>query len=224
MIRQLAPDLFVVDGEWFGSPLRRRMTLVRVDGGIVVHSAIRPDDDDWTALDALGPVMAIVVPNAFHASEAHVFKSRYPEARLFVSPAAVHEVERRTKVDHVLPVGWDLAPTLDLLAVEGTRWLSEWVFLHRPSRTLVTTDLVFNVRGPLSPGTRLFFRLNRIHERFGPSRLFRWVFVKDKPAVAAAVSRILDWDFDRVVMSHGEVLESGGRDALRRGFQEIGIL
>jgi len=33
------------------------------------------------------------------------------------------------------------------------------------------------------------------------------------------VSRhILAWDFDRVVVAHGEVLESGGREALRQGY------
>ena len=34
-----------------------------------------------------------------------------------------------------------------------------------------------------------------------------------------AIERILAWDFDRVVLSHGEVLETGGRDALRDSYR-----
>jgi hypothetical protein len=29
---------------------------------------------------------------------------------------------------------------------------------------------------------------------------------------------MLAWDFDRIVIAHGEVLESGGREALRAGY------
>ena len=32
------------------------------------------------------------------------------------------------------------------------------------------------------------------------------------------VERVLDLDFDRIIVSHGEVLESGGRDALAKGY------
>ena len=42
--------------------------------------------------------------------------------------------------------------------------------------------------------------------------------VKDKDALRAWRDRVLQWDFDRVVPCHGQVLESGGREALRDGF------
>ena len=35
----------------------------------------------------------------------------------------------------------------------------------------------------------------------------------------ASLERILSWDFDRVVVAHGDVLEHGGRDALRHGYR-----
>jgi hypothetical protein len=37
-------------------------------------------------------------------------------------------------------------------------------------------------------------------------------------AAKQALERILAWDFDRVVIAHGEVLESGGAEALRAGY------
>jgi hypothetical protein len=32
------------------------------------------------------------------------------------------------------------------------------------------------------------------------------------------MERILAWDFDRVIVAHGDVLDRSGQDALRRGY------
>jgi hypothetical protein len=53
--------------------------------------------------------------------------------------------------------------------------------------------------------------------RFGPHRIVR-AFVRDRAAARRSLERILAWDFDRVIVSHGDVLETGGRAALERGF------
>jgi hypothetical protein len=34
----------------------------------------------------------------------------------------------------------------------------------------------------------------------------------------ASLDRILAWDFDRVTVAHGEILETGGHAALRTSF------
>jgi hypothetical protein len=87
----------------------------------------------------------------------------------------------------------------------------------RRSRTLITTDLVFNMRQHRSLLTRWFFRLDDAYGKFGPSRLWR-LLMRDRAAARAAVDRILAWDFDRVVLAHGDVLESGGHAAFQQSF------
>jgi hypothetical protein len=66
--------------------------------------------------------------------------------------------------------------------------------------------------------------LNKIHKRFGPSRLLRWVLVNDMQKARASFREILALDFDRAVMNHGEVLERGAKPALERGCAELGLL
>jgi hypothetical protein len=107
---------------------------------------------------------------------------------------------------------------LDQALVQGAPSLNEVVFLHRPSRTLLCLDLCFHVRPPRNLVTQLFMRLNGAWDRFGPSRIFRYAIVKDRRALRASLDRVLAWDFDRVSVAHGDVLERGGRDALRQGF------
>ena len=79
------------------------------------------------------------------------------------------------------------------------------------------TDLVFNVeRGPKNRA-RLFHWLVGATGRFGPHRIIR-LGIRDKAAARRSLDALLAWDFDRVVMSHGEVLESGGRARLEQAF------
>jgi hypothetical protein len=64
---------------------------------------------------------------------------------------------------------------------------------------------------------RLFHWLVGATGRFGTHRLIR-LAIRDRKATRRSLDRILAWDFERVVMSHGEVLETGGRHALERAF------
>ncbi|MCP4906974.1 MAG: hypothetical protein GY910_18525, partial [bacterium] len=76
------------------------------------------------------------------------------------------------------------------------------------------TDLAFNIRESDSLIARMFLRANGVLGRFGPSRMFR-SFIRDRAAARESLDRILAWDFDRVVMSHGVILQSRGRRVLR---------
>ena len=60
-------------------------------------------------------------------------------------------------------------------------------------------------------------RLLWSYGRFGPSRLDP-LLIRDRRAARQSLEHILAWDFDRVVIAHGEVLEAGGPAALRAGY------
>ena len=46
--------------------------------------------------------------------------------------------------------------------------------------------------------------------------------IRDRAATRKAIDEILSWEFDRVVVSHGDVLEKGGREQLAAGFAYLG--
>jgi hypothetical protein len=75
------------------------------------------------------------------------------------------------------------------------------------------------VRKSTSFVTRLLMRVNGAYGSFGPSRIFRYSVMKDRKAMRASIDRILAWDFDRVTVAHGEILESGGHRAVQTGFR-----
>lgn len=218
-LEQLAPGLHVVDGEW--GPLRRRMTVMDTGAGLAVHSAMRLGAGEMARLDALGPVRWILVPNRYHETDASWYATRYPQARMLVPSRARASLEKA----RVGPIAgtheedWQelaAAGALERQALDGLRLLHEVVFLHRPSRTLVLCDLAFNFPAADLPWFfRQVMRLNGAVDRFGPTRFFRWFVVRDRRALATSLAPVLAWDFDRIVVSHGRVLVTGGKEAMR---------
>ena len=221
-LRALDRDLWAIDQPLRvgGLDLGVRTCVIRLgDGGTLVHAPGPRTAGLRGEIEALGPVRALVAPNLLH----HMFLAEsaraFPQARVFGAPG-LREKLGAIRVDEVLgekpPSLW--ARELDQLLVQGTPGLNEVVFLHRASRTLLCLDLCFNVQRSSSLFTRVFMRANGAYGRFGPSRLFRYTILKDARAVRESVDRILAWDFERVTVAHGDVLESGGRDALRASF------
>ena len=99
--------------------------------------------------------------------------------------------------------------------------MEEHAVFHRPSRTLIVADLLFNF-GPHSPAWTRFLMLLAIGAKHDPgmSRPLRMA-VKDKAAFRQSLATIESWDFDRIIVGHGDVVETDGKRrfaaALRAG-------
>jgi hypothetical protein len=192
-----------------------RMTVIRLgDGRLILHSPIPISPGLGDELDALGPVGFIVVPQA-HGRFAGQAAQRYPSAQLLAAPSAPWR--RKSLSFHASladqpPAAW--AGQVESHLVRGFR-LQEVVLFHRSSRTLVLTDLCFNIRRSSSRVARLFFRANGMWQRFGPSRIIRQVGVSDRAALQRSLEHVLRWDFERIVPGHGAVIEHGGPAVLR---------
>ncbi len=221
--RELGPALWAIDHPLRmpgGIELGTRTCVVRLsDGGVLVHAPGPLGDDARRAIDSIGPVRALVAPNLLHHRFLAESITAYPQARVFGAPG-LREKLGDVRIDEVLgdkaPDLW--AADLDQIFVRGAPSLNEVVFFHGASRTLLCLDLCFNVRESDSILTRLFMRVNGAYGRFGPSRIFRFAVLKDRRGTRASLDRILAWDFDRVSVAHGEILETGGHDVLRDGF------
>jgi hypothetical protein len=44
------------------------------------------------------------------------------------------------------------------------------------------------------------------------------MMIRDRKAARESVAKILGWDFDRVIVTHGNVVESGGHEKVARAF------
>jgi hypothetical protein len=194
------------------------MTVVKLgEGQLLVHSPVAMTPDLKAEVDGLGPVRHIVAPNVYHHLYAGDWKTAYPEALLH---GARGLAKRRKDLVIDRELGGEAPPDwrehLDTALLEGTM-LNETVFLHRPSRSLIVADLIENFETSPHWPTRAYLKLGGIHGKPGLSRPLRLVF-HDRKRARRALDRILSWDFDRIVLAHGHVLESGGNETLREAY------
>jgi len=217
----LAEDIWVAERpqRFFGLEVGTRMTVIRLrDRRLLLHSPLPLGDDLRRELDALGAVRYAVAPNRVHHLYAGDVATAYPEARLWIGPGLE---KKRPDLVYAGILG-DEAPAewrdeVAQVFFAGRPYENEVVFFHRASRTLIICDLAFNFGPRTATPTRLLMKLIRSYGRLGPSTLDPWL-IRDRPAARASLERILAWDFDRVVVAHGEVLERGGHEALWRGY------
>jgi len=205
---------------FYGLPVGTRMTVARLaDGALWLHAPVSLDAALRRELDALGPVRYAVAPNRVHHLYAGEVAHHYPAARLWVAPGLERkrpDLAFEAVLDDEAPDAW--RGQIDQVFFRGRPYENEVAFCHRASRTLLLCDLVFHFGPKAHPVTRLLMRAIRSHDRFGPSRLDP-LLIRDRAAARESLERILAWDFDRVVMAHGDdVLETGGREALARGY------
>lgn len=220
-MRPLAADLWIDDAplRFGGLQMGSRMTLIRLpDGRLLLHSPVTATPERLEAVRGRGPVAYLVAPNKLHHLSVADWQAAFPQAETYVAPGL--ETKRADlTVTGVLgdapEPGWSDA--LDQVFVHGFPFANEVVFFHRFTRTLILTDLAFCI-GPSSPWlTRVVFRLFGTFGRLSPTLVER-LMVKDRARFRADLERILEWPFERVIVSHGDVVETGGREALERGY------
>jgi hypothetical protein len=210
--RELAQGIWELSGEW-NNKLGRRMTVIRLKrGAIFVHNAFHLKKQDLNWLASLGEVKYIVAPNTFHCSDAGWMKHQFPQAQLFVPKSQLGLEGLDTESD--FPE--ELASELLYLPSRGTK-IEEAVFLHVPSRTLILTDLAFNMGDVFSGLEKFAMNLNFVGQGLGPSRVLKWVFGKDREELKRFYGEMLRLDFDRVIVNHGDIVDRDGRRLLKSG-------
>ena len=220
-MQQLHSDLWITDSplRFLGLEVGARMTVVRLPGPkLLLHSPIAATPDLVREVKALGPVAYLVAPNRLHHLFVGEWQRACPDALLYVAPG-LDTKRADLAIEAVLgdepEPGWK--GVVDQVLLGGFPLANEVVFFHRPSATLIATDLAFNVGSSSPPLTRLAFRLGGSYGRLSPTLLER-LLVRDRAAFRHSLERILEWPFDRVVVAHGEVSEKGGREELVRGY------
>ncbi len=222
-LRHLADGLAVLDHPDFsmmGLQIGTRSTLVQLaDGTWLLHSPGNLSAEALAEVRALGEVSHIVAANAFHHLFLGKASAAFPQARVLAAPG-VKAKNPDLRIDEVLgstrPAAF--AGTLEMARLDGADPLDEHVLWHARSRTLVTIDTLFHL--PRMTGlTKFGMMLNGVADRPCVSRLARTAFIKDHAAAGRSVDRMLaGWDVERVIMAHGDVIETGGADALREAW------
>jgi len=205
-----------------GVNLRRNVTLIRLSSGkLVIHSTGPFSGEDVVMISALGPVGWICDVMLRHDTFAKEGRAAFPNVP-YLAPEGFGQAQ--DFVTHaIVPTPPEWAGELEAIELMGVPSMRETVFFHRPSRTLIVADLVFNFpyNEPLWSELMLKAAVGSKHYP-GMSRAFK-LAIKDQAAFQQSISQMMAWDFDRVIVGHGEVIESGGKEKVANLLTEAGV-
>ena len=199
-----------------------RALLVQLpEGGLLAWSPV-PLGDPTGALHefvaARGGARFLIAPNSFHYLGLAAWKRAFPEAAIWLAPGlAARKQDVPAGEELRAGAGTPFADVLRHCLLDCGRGVTEVAFLHAPSRSLLLADSAFNLSRPARWLDRVGARLLGIPLRFGPTRSARLLLLRDRASVRAWIDALCAWDFERIVMAHGEPLAAGPRE-LREAF------
>lgn len=191
-IEPILPDIW--RWTWFSQDKRMDFNgyAVRLPAGLVLVDPAYSEDDDWSELDKLGKPSAIVLTNKDHERASDELRRR------FGAPVWIHEADApllQAKPDRAFADQDRLFDALDVVRFTKLKSPGECGLLWRDRRALFVGDLVTG--NP--PGS-----IGLVMKHQG------------KPEVLEDVRRLLELEFDSLLVGDGAPFLSSGPVAIRR--------
>lgn len=229
MLNQLAENIWVVDGgavPFFGLPYTTRMTIIRLENNdLFIHSPINPNNELIQEVSKLGNIKYLISPNKIHHLFLQDWLELYPNAEVYASPGLR---EKRKDINFTADLKdfpkaqWQ--NEIDQLIFKGSRVMQEVVFFHKPSKTLILTDLIENFDENYFTGFKgLIAKLSGIVAPNGKTPIdWRMSFFFGKKQARECFERILAWQPERIIVAHGKNIETNAVDFLKKSFKWLG--
>lgn len=228
MLKEIDKNIWVAEQplKYFGLSVGTKMTVIRLKNSkLVVISPIQIDDRIITQLKEIGDVAYIIAPNVYHYLFVSDFKALYPLANLLAAPGL--ETKRpELPIAHTIREGENLfSGEIEYLLFDGFKsfafdntLMNEFVFFHPESSSLILTDTAFHFDDSFPLVTQLAFKTIGNYKKLSPS-IIEKLATQEKEKVKQAVKKVLVWDFKRVIMAHGSIVENDAKPKFQEGYE-----
>jgi len=222
--REIAPGVAVMRYPLraFGIDFSRCVTLLRLaDGRVVIHSSAPFTAEDVKAVRRFGVPSWLVEATLMHDTFARPVSAVFPDLP-YLAPDGFAKLSG-VPTQPLYPPPSDWASEIEVLKVEGLGKINEHALFHRVSGTLVLADL-FSHFPPDSRGWPRFFarHIMRLPRLSGISAFFR-LMIRDRGAFALSMKKMLDWDFEQIVVGHGEPIQNNAKRIFAQALLDRGL-
>jgi hypothetical protein len=198
------------------------MAVARLSGGgLWLWSPVRLTEEVQQAIQSLGDPVYAVEPNKLHHLALAEWVAAWPSLRLYAPPGLAHKRRDLRFVPELTdepPPEW--REEIDQVRIEGSIFMTEVIFFHRPSSTCLVGDLIQKHDGPgKSAWLRWLWKLGGVAGADGGTPLDGRLSFVHRAATREAVSRVLAWAPERLVIAHGACSMASGTEVLRRAFR-----
>ena len=232
-LKSVTADVWVVDGPLirFGPPglkmpFPTRMTIIRLGASdLFVHSPTALTPELKAEVANLGRPRWLIAPNRLHYWWVPDWKKAFPEATVYLAPRVIEQAGEHIDLPYSnleRDEGYPWDANIATLTVTGS-YMTEVVFFHRASRTLLLADLIENFEpGKLSLGMRFLTRLGGCLDPDGSMpRDMRLTYSKRKPELRAVIEKMIVWNPERIILAHGRWYQRDAVQELRRAFRWV---
>lgn len=196
-----------------------RSTVIQSSRGVIVISPIDFSADQLQQIQHLGEVTELVAPSVLHHLHMQKAMQHFPKAKVWGMPG-LKEKRSDIKWDYFFTLdSWPYQNEIEAIAIQGVPGMAEVALFCKDIRTLIVTDLVFNLQQAEGLGAAVLLRILGTHKRFAVSRLLGR-FMKDRSAFKASLDQILQKSFDQIVMGHGQIVTGNGRQLFEQALRE----
>jgi glyoxylase-like metal-dependent hydrolase (beta-lactamase superfamily II) len=171
---------------------------VSTESGTVLIDPPEPVEDGWDVIDLMEPFAGVWVTNRNHSRAAADFRERYG-VTVWAHEADAGRLE--AGADRTLAGAMTIAGVIEVVPVPGKS--PGEVAFHLPrSAALIVGDLVIGV----PPGGLSTY----------PDEV-----IDDRAELQRSAARLLDYDFDALLLCDGQPLPSGGKQKLREFVESV---
>jgi hypothetical protein len=208
MLRKIDTNLWVFDSTFciYCFKGSTRMTIVRLKNGeLWVHSPLEISDSVKREIQKLGHVAYVVAPNNMHYLYFDKFLALFPKAKGYVASSLVKKKKGFKKHWNIEKLKSVIGKEIEQIDFKGHS-LGETVFFHKSSKTLIVTDLLYN----LQPHNLWFEKMvMRLFGGYGkPSiPIYHKISLHNRKEIMESVKTISTWPIQRIIMAHGEIIK-----------------
>ena len=224
---EFADDLWVIEGPNVrdaGVLFTTRMVVVKLfDGSLWINSPVPVTFDTLKKITALGPVRYLLAATPRHVWRLAAWHTLFPEAQLWAARGTPFTLKKgHLPLTGILgdepPQAWK--NHFDQLAFKGNPLIEEVFFFHKQSRTLILDDLIQIhpiVKG--KPFSNALWKVEGVVSPHGGVALdFRLSFT-NRTLARRSLEKLLSWDFDKLIIAHGDCIEKDAKAFVERAFQ-----
>jgi len=196
--------------------LPNRTTLVKLKSGGIL---ISPSKDLQLSEIPKGFIVTdICAPNLFHHLGLRNAQELFPNAKIWAAPG-LNIKRKNIKFNGVFfQDPWPYSDELPLYFINGMPKVNEVVFYHKSSKTLIVTDLFFNLLNVSGIKAKIIFNLMGTYKKFAISKLFIKT-IDNKKLFTESMEKIFELEIDKIFMSHGVAVECHAKDLLIKAYQ-----
>ena len=205
-----------------GAPMGHRMTIIQLDNNkLFIHSPIEITPTLQQKISQLGEIAYVVTPNKNHNIYLSDWWLAYPQAYFYAPPGLIHKRSDLTFDDALgnkTPLHWrgQLLQTV----IRGSDRMEEIAFCDPLSKTLIVGDALAWMVDSHHPLTFALSVINGCY--FKPAMPWYWrITFQNHTQLRQSIQEILTWPFERIILSHGRVIDNNAKAYFSAAFQWV---